>query len=126
MIFSVVIMPPICIRYASYLYPNDTCILYQQEDAKKTESASNKEFSSLCQLEYCIMNTVFKRWNGDQKNSKIHNFMWNVFFRNVFKLEADNCLVFNADDYFMENSARSRKPCFDQPSSYFHKSVTLC
>ena len=50
MIFSVVIMPPICICYASYLYSNDTCIFYQQEDAKKPESASNKEFSSLCQL----------------------------------------------------------------------------
>ena len=96
-------------------------ISYRSTLLQKNKLASRQ----LDRVEYCITNTVFKRWNGDKKNSKTHNFMWNVFFRNVFKLETDNCLVFNADDYFTENSARSRNPCFHQPSSYFHKSVTL-
>ena len=33
----------------SHLYTEDTCILYQHEDVKKTENVLNKEFSSLCQ-----------------------------------------------------------------------------
>ena len=33
----------------SYLYADDTCILYQHEDVRKIENVLNKEFSSLCQ-----------------------------------------------------------------------------
>ena len=34
----------------SYLYADDTCIVYQHEDVKKIENVLNREFSSLCQL----------------------------------------------------------------------------
>ena len=34
----------------SYLYADDTWIVYQHEDVKKNENVLNKEFSSLCQL----------------------------------------------------------------------------
>ena len=33
----------------SYCYADDTCIFYQNEDVKKVENVSNKEFSLLCQ-----------------------------------------------------------------------------
>ena len=33
----------------SYLYADDNCIFYQNEDIKKIENVLNKEFSSLCQ-----------------------------------------------------------------------------
>ena len=33
----------------SYLYADDTCIFYQQEDVKKIQNVLNKEFSSLGQ-----------------------------------------------------------------------------
>ena len=33
----------------SYLYADDSCVFYQQEDVKKIENVLNKEFLSFCQ-----------------------------------------------------------------------------
>ena len=42
-------LPQSLLDVGSYLYADDTCIFYQQENIKKTKNVLNKDFSKLCQ-----------------------------------------------------------------------------
>ena len=42
-------LPQTLSKTGSYLYADDTCIFYQDEDVEKIENVLNKEFSSLCE-----------------------------------------------------------------------------
>ena len=42
-------LPQTLKKTESYLYADNTCIFYQDEDVEKIENVLNKEFSSLCE-----------------------------------------------------------------------------